>query len=45
LTGTIDELLGIDPEGTFPRVGDGSIRITQAVGGAIKSGGRLTELV
>ena len=24
LTGTMDELLGIDPDGTFPRIGDGT---------------------
>ena len=45
LTGTMDELLGIDPEGTFPRVGDGTVRLTQAVGAGIKSAGFLKEIV
>ena len=38
-------LLGIDPEGTFPRFSDGTVRITQAVKGEIKSGGLLKEIM
>ena len=39
------ELLGIDPDGVFPHVGDGTAKITQALGGSIKSGGRLREIM
>jgi len=45
LTGTIYGLMGINPEGTFPRFGDGNVRITQAATGDIKSGGFLKEIV
>jgi len=45
MTGTMDALLGIDPNGTFPRAGDGTIRLTQAAIAGIKSGGLLRELV
>ena len=45
LTGSMYELLGIDPEGTFPRYGDGTVRLTQAITGNIKSGGRLKEIM
>jgi uncharacterized protein (DUF1501 family) len=45
LIGSIDELLGIDPDGTFPRMGDKAVRLTQPVTGAIKSGGRLKEIM
>ncbi len=45
LTGSMYELLGIDPEGTFPRMGDASVRLTPEIGGDIKSGGRLKEIM
>jgi hypothetical protein len=45
LLGSMYELLGIDPDGTFPHFGDGTVRITQAITGEIKSGGRLKEIV
>ena len=45
MVGTIDGLLGIDPNSTFPRVGDGNIRLTQAINPGIKSGGHLKELI
>jgi hypothetical protein len=46
LIGSMYELLGIDPDGTFPpRYGDGTIRITQVATGDIKSGGRLKEIM
>ena len=43
--GSIYEMLGIDPDGTFPRLGDDSVRLTQRVTGTIKSGGRLKEIM
>ncbi len=45
LTATMYELLGIDPDGTFPRTDDESVRITPKIGGKLKSGGRLKEIV
>ena len=45
LIGSMHELLGIDPDGTFPRIADGTVRITQAATGDIKSGGRLKEIM
>jgi len=45
LIGSIYEQLGINPDGTFPRFADGTVRITQATGGDIKSGGLLKEIV
>ena len=45
LLGSMYELLGIDPDGTFPHFGDGTVRITQAATGDIKSGGRLKEIM
>jgi hypothetical protein len=45
LTGSIYELLGIDPDGAFPRHGDASVRLTPQAGGEIKSGGRLKEIM
>jgi len=45
LSGSIYELLGIEPNSTFPRVGDGNVRLTQAITGDIKSGGRLKEIM
>ena len=45
LIGSMYELLGIDPDGTFPRFSDGTVRITQAITGDIKSGGRLKEIM
>ena len=43
--GSMYQQLGIDPDGTFPRVSEGNVRITQAMTDGIKSGGRLTELL
>ena len=45
LLGSMYELLGIEPDGTFPHFGDGTVRITQAITGEIKSGGRLKEIM
>jgi hypothetical protein len=45
LIGSIYELLGIDPEGLFPKIGEGNIRLLQQIGGNIKSGGRLKEIM
>lgn len=45
LVGSMYELLGIDPNGTFPRMADNSVRLTAQPGGAIKSGGRLKEIM
>ena len=43
LLGSIYELLDIDPNGTFPRVGDGNLRLTQTPAGL--SGGLLREIM
>jgi hypothetical protein len=45
LTATMDQLLGIDPDSTFPHIGDSAIKLTQVVANGIKSGGRLKEIV
>ncbi len=45
LTGSMYELLGIDPDGTFPRGVDSNVRLTPEPGGKIKSGGRLREIM
>ena len=45
LIGSMYELLGIDPDGTFPRQGDGTIRLTEAAGSAAPSPGRLREIM
>jgi len=45
LTASMYELLGIDPDGTFPRAGDESVRITPKITGNMKSGGRLREIM
>jgi len=45
LLGSMYEQLGIDPNGTFPRVADGNAHLTQVVTGDIKSGGRLKEIM
>jgi len=45
LIGSMYEQLGIDPNGTFPRVAEGNARLTQALTGEIKSGGRLKEIM
>ena len=45
LIGSVDQLLGIDPNGTFPKLGDDSVRLTQQPSGTIKSGGLLTEIM
>jgi hypothetical protein len=37
--------LGIDPDSSFPRMGDPAVRLTQMVGPDVPSGGRLKELV
>ena len=45
LLGSMYEQLGIDPDGTFPRVAEGAARITQPITEGIKSGGRLKEIM
>lgn len=45
LVGSMYQLLGIDPNGTFPRVSEGNVRLTQALTGGIKSGGYLKEIM
>ncbi len=45
LTGSMYELLGINPDATFPRTADASVRLTPEIGGDIKSGGRLAEIM
>ncbi len=45
LIGSMYELLGIDPDGNFPRMADASFRLTPQPGGEIKSGGRLREIM
>jgi len=45
LVGSMYELLGIDPNGTYPRIGDGTIRLTQQTGGDILSGGLVKEIM
>ena len=45
LLGSMYEQLGIDPDGTFPRVAEGNARITQPLAEGIKSGGRLREIM
>jgi hypothetical protein len=45
LVGSLYELLGINPEGPFPKMGDEDIRLTQQIVGEIKSGGRLYEIM
>jgi hypothetical protein len=45
LIGSMYELLGIDPDGPFPRMGDDNIRLTQQITGNIHSGGRLREIM
>lgn len=45
LTGSIYELLGIDPDGVFPRYGDASVRLTPPAGSGVASGGRLKEIM
>ena len=41
----VDAELGIDPNGTFPRMSEGNIRLTQAPSETTKSDGRLTEIM
>jgi hypothetical protein len=45
LIGSIYELMGIDPDGTYPRMGENAPHLTQVATGAIKSGGRLKEIM
>ncbi len=45
LLGSMYEQLGIDPDAKFPRMSEGNVRITQALTGEIKSGGRLREIM
>ena len=45
LVGSMYELLGIDPNGTFPRQNDSSVKITQAPADPNKSAGRLKEIM
>ena len=45
LIGSMYELLGINPDGTFPHVGDDSVRLIPEIKGNMKSGGRLKEIM
>jgi len=45
LIASMYELLGIDPEGTMPNPQGRPVRVTPAVADAIKSGGKLTEIM
>lgn len=45
LVGSMYQLLGIDPAGTFPRSGDGTIHLVQAINDPKKSGGLLKEIM
>ncbi|MEI6070725.1 MAG: DUF1501 domain-containing protein [Verrucomicrobiae bacterium] len=45
LLGSMYELLGINPDGTFPHVGDDAVRLIPEMKGNIKSGGRLKEIM
>ena len=45
LTASMYELLGIDPDATFPRNDDETVRLTPKIAGNIKSGGRLKEIM
>ena len=45
LIGSMYELLGIDPDSPFPRMGDPNVRLTQQITGNIQSGGRLKEIM
>jgi hypothetical protein len=45
LIGSVYEQLGIDPDGTFPRQGDGTLRLTEATTDPHKSAGRLKEIM
>jgi uncharacterized protein (DUF1501 family) len=45
LVGSLYEKLGIDPDGTFPRLGDDTVRLTQPLRPGILSGGRLKEIM
>ena len=43
--GSIYELLGIDPDGRFPRIENGTLRLLEAVNDPKKSGGKLKEIM
>ncbi len=46
MIGSLYELLGIDPDGAFPRnYGDGALRLLEAINDPKKSGGRLKEIM
>ena len=45
LTASMYELLGIDPDASFPRNDDETVRLTPKIAGNIKSGGRLKEIM
>lgn len=45
LLGTMYQQLGIDPDTSFPRMGDPAVRLTQQPGPGVQFGGRLKELV
>jgi uncharacterized protein (DUF1501 family) len=45
LLGSMYTLMGIDPDGTFPRQNDDSVRVTQAPADPAKTGGRLKEVM
>jgi hypothetical protein len=45
LIGSMYELLGIDPSGTFPHVRDGDVKLLTAINDPKKSGGLLREIM
>jgi hypothetical protein len=45
LAASMYELLGIDPNGTFPRMSETNVRLVQAPSDTIKSGGLLSEIM
>jgi hypothetical protein len=45
LIGSIYELLGMDPEGTFPNYREGTVRLTPAAAEGYPIGGRLKEIM
>ena len=45
LIGSLYERLGIDPDGTLPHPQGKLVRLLPEVGGAVKSGGRLREIM
>ncbi len=45
LIGSVYELCGIDPDGTFPNFREGTVRITPSAEDGYEIGGRLTEIM